>query len=287
MFRLLQTGENKMNTKNNRKTQNTLILILILTTLSVLVSGCSSSNTPPNNPSPSPTPTVEKKLAENSPSPTPTPKNPAEAFYGEWETKDQNGNFQTVKFGPATQKGDDYVGTYIDVNTKQDLSEYKIKPNNNLAFLDLPGTATAGRSATFDYEFSDEGNTITLKGNPSRVYKRGTNNADILNDIKTISTGSDWKPDAQTLKYFGISNNNLLRFLGASKFDEGYTGVIVTSDNNFQTSHKELGKYTITSKGNVIISHDGGKKSAKYTLLGDNVLRIEFLGGDPPMNLTR
>jgi hypothetical protein len=299
MFRLLQTGENKMNIKNNQKTQNTLILLLILTTLSVLALGCSSSNTPPNNPSPSPTPTVEKKLAENSPSPTPTPKNPAEAFYGEWETKDKNsGNFQTVKFGTATQKGNDYVGTYTDVNTKKDLSEYTVKPNNTLTLLDLPGTTTAGQSFTFEYEVSGDGNTITLKSNPPTVFRKGTSSADILKDVNTITTGGDWKVDNKTVA--NLSNQSLgirnapavIKFLPGQKVDAGYTGLMVffqeAQPNSGAFNDMVLeGKFTIGSKDNVKINLGSGDNSAKYTLLGDNVLRIEFVNGDPPINLTR
>lgn len=284
-----------MNTEKNPKIKNTRSLLLVITALTVLGLGCSSSKTPANNPSPTPAPTVEKK-PENSPSPTPTPKNPAEAFYGEWETKDQNGNFVTRKFGSATQKGDDYVGTITDVNTKKDVSEYKVKPNNEITLTDLP--VIAGQSYTLDYDVSGDGNTITLKGNPPIVFKKGTNSADVVKDINTITTGGDWKVDAKTVanlsnQSLGIRNANaVIKFLPGQKVDAGYTGLMIfyqeQQPNSGAFNDKVLeGKFTITSKDNVKINLGSGDNSAKYNLLGDNVLRIEFVNGDPPLNLTR
>lgn len=285
-----------MTKKRNSKKQNTVNLLLVLTALSVLVLGCSSSNPPANNPTPLPSPSVEKKPAENSPSPT--PKNLAEAFYGEWETKDNaSGNFITVKFGSATQKGDDYVGTLTAVNTKQDLAEYKVKPNNNVTLLWLPGTAAAGQSFTAEYEVSGDGNTLTIKNNPPEVFRKGTTNADILKDVDIITKGNDWKLDANTVNslnkqyggFFPVDPNTVVQFFPGQQVDAGYTGQMIFWQNRY-TELKDMqpSKYIITSKGNIKINiHGDGEKAAKYTLLGDNVLRIEFVNGDPSINLTR
>ncbi len=246
-----------MITKKNPKIQNSINLLLVLTALSVLMLGCSSSNTPPNNASPSPTPTPSPTTAA---SPTPTPKNLAEAFYGEWETKDNtSGNFITVKFGSATQKGNDFVGTLTDVNTKQNLSEYTVKPNNNVALLYLPGTPRAGQSSTVEYEISGDGNTITLKTNPPEVYRKGTSSADILKDVSTITTGGDWKVDNKTVT--NLSNQSLgirnapvvIKFLPGQKVDAGFTGLMVfyqeQQPNSGAFNDMVLeGKYTIGSK---------------------------------------
>lgn len=288
-----------MNTKNNRKPQNTINLLLLLTALSVLMLGCSSSNTPTNNASPSPTPTPTQAPSPTATaSPTPTPKNLAEAFYGEWETKDNTtGNFITVKFGPATQKGDDYVGTLTDVNTKQNLVEYTVKPNNNVTYLYLPGnTIAAGTSKTFEYEVSGDGNTLTIKSNPPEVFRKGTTSADIVKDVNTITIGGDWKMDDKTIsslnkQYGGFFpvNPTVIKFLPGQQVDAGYTGQMIFYQN-YSTELKDMepSKYIITSKNNIKINlHGDGEKAAKYTLLGDNVLRIEFSNGDPAINLTR
>ena len=286
-----------MITKRKPKFQNSINLLLVLTALSVLVLGCSSSNTPPNNASPTPTPAPSPTQEKTVASPTPTPKNPAEAFYGEWETKDINsGNFITVKFGTATQKGDDYVGTLTDVNTKQNLSEYTVKPNSNVTFLYLPGTARAGQSSTFEYEISGDGNTLTIKSNPPEVYRKGTSSADILKDVNTITMGGDWKMDDKTInslnkQYGGFFpvNPTVIKFLPGQQVDAGYTGQMIFYQN-YSTELKDMepSKYIITSKNNIKINiHGDGEKAAKYTLLGDNVLRIEFSNGDPAINLTR
>jgi hypothetical protein len=252
----------------------------------VLLVGCGNTvTTPPNNaslsptPTPAPSPTQEKTVA----SPTPTPKNLAEAFYGEWERED-NGKFTTVKFSSATQKGDDFVGTMIDVNTKKNTANYTVQPNNNVTLTILPGNPNAGESYTVEYEVSDDGNSITLKRDPPQVFKKGTSSADILKDVTTISTLPDWKPDAQARSYFEVPPAiTLLHFGKAIKYDEGYTGDITGYDGAVQT----LGKYTITSKGKITTSHNGNKKSAKYTLVGDNILRIEFTDGGSALNFTR
>jgi len=291
-----------MNTKKNPKIQNTINLLLVLTALSVLVLGCSSSNTPPNNASPSPTPTLTPTLTPTpSPttaaSPTPTPKNLAEAFYGEWETKDNTtGNFITMKFGPATQKGDDYVGTMIDVTTKQNRAEYTVKPNNNVALLFLPGTTMAGQSSTFEYEVSSDGNTLTIKSNPPEVFRKGTTNADILKDVDTITKGNDWKIDGNTVNSLNNQHGGffpvdptVVQFFPGQQVDAGYTGPITFWQNRTtELTGMNPSRYIITSKNNIKINLRGeGEKAAKYTLLGDNVLRIEFSNGDPAINLTR
>jgi hypothetical protein len=289
-----------MNTKKYPKIQNTINLLLVLTALSVLVLGCSSSNTPPNNASPSPTPTPTTPPTPSpttAASPTPTPKNLAEAFYGEWETKDSaSGNFITVKFGSATQKGDDYVGTLTAVNTKQDLAEYKVKPNNNVTLLWLPGTAVAGQSFTAEYEVSGDGNTLTIKENPPIVYRKGTTNADIQKDVDII-TIKDWKIDDNTVNslnkqfggYFPVDPTSVVVFFPGQQVDAGYTGPMFFYQNyGNELKGMEPSRYIITSKNNIKINIRGvGEKAAKYTLLGDNVLRIEFSNGDPAINLTR
>ena len=148
----------------------------------------------------------------------------------------------------------------------------------------LPGNPSAGESYTHEYEVSDDGNTITIKTDPPAVYKKGTSSADILKDVTTISSGNDWKPDAEAIKYFEVpATITLLHFGKAIKYDEGYTGDIT----GYDTAVKTLGKYTITSKGKIVISQGGNKKSAKYTLLGDNILRIEFTDGGSALNFTR
>ena len=229
-------------------------------------------------------------------SPTPTPKNPAEAFYGEWETKDTNGtgDFVTRKFGPATQKGDDYVGTLTDVNTKLDVVEYKIKPNNEVTLTDLP--VSTGQSFTYEYKVSDDGNTITLKGNPPIVFRKGTSSTDIVKDVNTIVAAGDWKMDDKTINslnnqyggFFPVSPT-VIKFLPGQQVDAGYTGQMIFFQNySTQLKDMEPSKYIITSKNNIKINiHGDGEKAAKYTLLGDNVLRIEFSNGDPAINLTR
>lgn len=241
-----------MKTKNNLKTQNTINLLLVLTALSVLVIGCSSvNNTPPNNVAPSPTQASSPTQAAST---TPTPKNPAEAFYGDWETKDNaSGNFVTTRFSTATQKGDEYVGTITEVGTGQDVFTYTVKPNNNITLLPLPGVPGAGISHTYEYEVSGDGNTLTIKSNPPDVFRKGTSNSQIQKDATTLATGA-WRSASDQTRMLALTN--------AKQFDKGWNGNYLITVNG---APDEQGTFAITNAGKITLTPDSSGGSTEFS----------------------
>lgn len=287
-----------MNKKNNRNIKKFYNLILIVAFLAAL-SGCNStdkSQTNANQAVITPTPQTTQAV------PAATPDNPTLAFAGAWETTyDMSkimpgypsastgavGQFAQWRLSEGVKKGDEYVGKVTNEGNNENIAEYTVAGKTiTLKFLPVAGmqntgaTQTSGTSRDYEYEISNNGNTLTLKGRDPIVLQKGSGNSDMETVSFIISNKVDWtlspprsidpnKPDA----YY-------ITFDTAQKFDNGYGGKMEfwnEDPNNPNAPHTVVatGQYLLTSKDNVTITL-GGPKSATYKLIDNRVLQIDF-----------
>ncbi|MBA2732927.1 MAG: hypothetical protein H0U54_08570 [Acidobacteria bacterium] len=284
-----------MRTKANRE-MHRIFTLLVFVALSVAMSGCGgSSTTTSNNTNAATTPDVNRNAPQTQAQQTPTP-DPVQAIYGEWETDNQDaramsgGSTQFVRWkinpGVKDQNGL-YIGKLTDPDRNNlDLANYKIGPQTTMNLEFLP-PAPAG-SATYDYEVSSDGNTLTLKtGNQPIVLKRGTANRDMLKDAAAISSppaGSTvppvWEPTSNTKNVIKTKSNidfDQARFTNAMPSGEGYGGQM---ELLLSGSRVGGGTYIITSKNSVTLDIGAGRTPAKYALeQNGDLLKITFGDG--------
>ncbi len=282
-----------MKTINNR---NIMIsnLLLIVAFLAV-VSGCSS--TPSNDNQAVNRATPQNTLAEEKPTPTAAPVNPTAGLAGVWETKydiskiipgypssqlGTSGEFANWRLSEGVKKGEEYVGKVTNELNNENIAEYTIA-SKTITFKFLPvsigNTQTSGTSRDYEFELSNNGNMLTLKGNDPIVLTRGTNNSDMENVSFIISNKVDWmlaKP--KTIEH-GKPEAHYVTFDTAQKFDNGYGAKMEFwhEDPNNPNNHFVVatGQYLLTSKDTVTITL-GGPKSGTYKLLNNRVLQIDF-----------
>lgn len=291
--------------KNNRKTNRALILSAFVALL-VAMSGCSSSNSNSSNNSAA-TPNVNRATPHTQVQQTPTP-NPTDAFSGIWETKDPRATVSSAattgyvrwQISPGIQKGEQYTGKITDLSdNNKDVADYILGPKNNITLQFSPsfssGIPSLGDSRTYEYEASDNGNTITLKADKPIILKRGSSNTDMQKDAEIIadSAKGDWKVDRDVAcKIFpamcSSSSDTYVRFDTPSKYNEGYGGDMLFFDS---VPTSPLGKwtYTITAKDKAAFNDGKGTKSGSYKILNDGkILQIDFADdSDPDLYLTR
>ena len=285
-----------MKTKNNREIKRIYILLAFIA-LSVAMSGCGGGATSNNAAA---TPNVNRDTPNTQAQQTPTP-NPADALAGVWETKDPRATgpstattqFVRWQISSATKRGEEYVGKVSDLsNNNLDVADYVLRPNNSVT-LEFKGSYITGApSSTYNYEVSDNGNTITLKGDKPIVLTRGSTNTDIQKDAQTIaSTPPDWKLDPDVaLKMFPTFNKDYIFvvFAQPSKYNEGYGGTMEFHESYTTPQKVAEWRYTITSRNKVDVNDGKGTKSASYELLNnDKILKIDFADDTPDLYLTR
>lgn len=245
-----------------------LLNLLLVVTFLAVVSGCSvSSNKNQTVNRATPTMTEEK--------PTATPSNPSAAFAGEWETNDprvSSGGFVRWKFSDGIKKDNGYTGKVTDVGTNDDIANYTITEKTvTLEYLPV----SSGTSKTYDYTITDEGKTITLKGDKPLVLRKGTSNAEMEKAANTISS-HQWNMDSAVATKMGLASDTYVEFDAAQKNDRGYGGAMKFYDST-GTPQNFLAQYVITSKENVIITLPSGQKAGIYKILNDEkILQIDF-----------
>ena len=289
-----------MKTKNNREIKSIIILLTFIV-MAVVMAGCTASS---NNSAATPTPDVNRNAPANvSATQTPTP-DPVAALYGEWETNDPDAKsisgvtteYVRWKINPGVkdQNGLSTGKVSNPDRSNMDIANYKIGPQNSLNLEFVPPARAA--SASYEYEVSSDGNTLTLKGGGKPIIlKRGTSNRDMLNDAQTMADSGkgDWKVDRDVAcKVFptmcSSSSDTYVRFETPTKYNEGYTGTMLFFDS-VPTSPLGTWKYTITAKDKVEFNDGKGTRSGSYKILNDGkILQIDFVNdSDPDLYLTR
>jgi hypothetical protein len=293
-----------MKTKNNREIKRAIILLAFIA-LSVAMSGCGGGSSSNNSAA---TPNVNRDTPQNTQAQqTPTP-NPTDAFAGVWETKDPRATSQSAgttgyvrwQISPGTQKGEQYTGKITDLSdNNKDVADYVLGPKNNITLEFSPafsGGPSLGGSRTYEYEVSDNGNTITLKADKPIVLKRGSSNTDILKDAQAISSGNSWKldPDVASKIFPSYDKDRIYaEFETPNKYNEGYGGSMKFTEDpppgvTRTPANVADWRYTITSRNKVDINDGKGTKSASYELLNnDKILKIDFADDTPDLYLTR
>ena len=277
-----------MNTKNNQRI-NTILYSLLVLAILVPMLGCKADDkTVINRPAPANDTLTEEKPKKEAEAPV----DPSAAFAGVWETKDPRAKSSATteyvrwKIGPAIQKDGQSVGKITDVSdNNKDVANYVLGPKNTITLEYFP--ALAGNSRTYDYEVSDNGDTITLKGDSPIILKRGSNNSDILKDAETIATNGPWRVDRDLgIKLFGSTDVAVI-FATPSKYKEGYGGTMEIND--LATGQPpRVWNYTITAKDKVEIKDGNGTKEASYKILNDGkILQIDYVDDTPDLYLTQ
>lgn len=249
-----------------------LVSLMFVVGLLAAVSGCrSSSNTTNANQAVNrgtPTVTEEKPAA--------TPKNPSAAFAGDWETNDprvSSGGFVRWRFSDGVKKDNGYSGRVTDVSTNDDIATYIITEKTvTLEYLPV----SSGTSKTYEYVVSDEGKTITLKGDTPFILRKGTSNAEMEKAGIIISTYL-WNLDSAVATKMGLAPDTYIEFDTAQKSDKGYGGAMRFYDATTSTPQTLLAQYMLTSKDSVIITLPSGPKAGTYKILNDEkLLQIDF-----------
>lgn len=272
--------------RNVNREMHICFALTALIALSVAMSGCGGSSTNTNSAA---TPDANRS-APSTTAPTPAP-DPAQALFGEWETDNPDARtisggttpFVRWKINPGVKDTNGvYTGKLTDPDRSNlDLANYKIGPQNiiSLEFIN----STPPRSATYDYEVSSDGNTLTLKtGSNPIILKKGTANRDILKDADTIhNSGGRWEPTPNTAT---ILNGKFSLKVDHIVFDkpipsgEGYGGDMKFVD--LSAPSPKMGKYIVTAKNSVILDIGAGRTPAKYTLeQNGDILKINLPDG--------
>jgi len=257
-----------MNRKNIINMNRTLTLLLVITLLAAFA-GCSSSSNKNQTTVNRATPTMTEEK------PAATPSNPSAAFAGEWETNDpraSSGGFVRWKFSDGIKKDNGYTGRVTDVGTNDDIANYTIT-EKTITMEYLP--VSSGTSKTYDYTISDEGKTITLKGDKPFVLRKGTSNAEMEKAANIISS-HQWNLDSAVATKMGLASDTYVEFDAAQKNDRGYGGAMKFYDSSGMPQNY-LAQYVITSKENVIITLPSGQKAGTYKIMNDEkILQIDF-----------
>lgn len=280
-----------MNTQNKGNIIFTRLLLLIACL--AVISGCSSNQS--NNQQVVNKTAPQNTLAEEKP--TATPVNPTAAIAGVWETKydiskiipgysssqlGTTGEFANWRLSEGVNKGNEYVGRVTNELNNENIAEYTITGKTiTLKFLpvSIGNTQTSGTSRDYEFELSNNGNMLTLKGNDPIVLTKGTNNSDMENVSFIISNKVDWMLGKPKTVDFNKPEAHYVTFDTAQKFDNGYGAKMEFwhEDPNNPNNHFVVatGQYLLTSKDTVTITL-GGPKSGTYKLLNNKVLQIDF-----------
>jgi hypothetical protein len=273
-----------MRTKGNRE-MHRIFTLLVFVALAVTMLGCRDSSN--NNSSSSSNTSITASQNQATPvQPTPT-VNPVDAFVGTWETSDlASPDYLSLRISSATKNGGDYVGKITDLSTNNDAADYSIREKSREITLNFkpPFVSSQGSSSTYEYEFSGDGNKITLKGNKPIVLEKGSRNTEILRDVAILADlggkYQDWAiVDANiSQKIFpSVSSMILVKFEAAQKYNEGYRGKMLFMDAGSGGTVAEW-TYTIPSKTKIEINDGRGTKSASYKIRGDEKqMEIDFV----------
>lgn len=282
-----------MNMKKNRNTNRIFSLLLVISFLAA-VSGCSSSDNNQSNATVNKG-TPQNLAEENKPTPIPTPANPTAAFAGTWETNydmskiihgyptsnvGTSAQFAQWRLSEGVKKGDEYVGKVTNELNNENIAEYTATEKAiTLTFLPIAGSSqTTGTSRNYEYEFSENGTMLTLKGNDPIVLRKGTSNSDMENVSFIISNKVNWMIRPARTVDPNQPDVDYVTFETAQKFDNGYGGKMEYwhgDPNDPNTRIVATGQYLLTSKDKVTITL-GGPKSATYKLIDNKVLQIDF-----------
>ena len=283
-----------MNIKKNRNIMKFSKNILVAAFFAILTGcGSSQSDTSQNVNRAAP----QNTIAEEKPTPTAAPVNPTAAIAGSWETKYEiskiipgypssnlgTGNqYAQWKISEGVRKGDEYVGRITNELNNENIAEYTLVAKTiTLKFLpvSIGGTQTSGTSRDYEFELTENGNMLTLKGNDPIVLTKGTNNSDMENVSFIISNKVDWMLSKPKTIDYNKPEAHYVTFETAQKFDNGYGGKMEfwQVDPNNSNNHIVVatGQYLLTSKDKVTITL-GGPKSGTYKLLDNRVLTIDF-----------
>lgn len=282
-----------MKTEISREPRRIFILLIFIALL-LAMSGCGGSTNQSNA-----NQTVNRGTPQNSSAQeSPTPSNPTAGLAGAWETTYDISNiipgypsstagtgnqFAQWRFSEGIKKGDEYGGKVTNELNNENIADYSIAGKTiTLTFLPVSSgtTTTSGTSRNYEYEISDNGNTLTLKGRDPIVLRKGTGNSDMENVSYVISNKVDWMIRPALTMNSSSPDADYVTFETARKSDQGYGGrmTFYTDNPSYPPPGDivEIGQYLLTSKDKVTLTFLGGPKSGTYKLIDNKVLQIDF-----------